>query len=85
MNCADDYFNMGMFYKLKVSFKTGLFSDTTHTRPDILYWNPHPSAPLKLTQTVNTWMLIGLKWGVHAYVPYTCSTGSLKVSAYNTW
>ena len=33
MICDENPFNTGMFYKLKVSFNMGTFSESWHTRP----------------------------------------------------
>ena len=42
LNCVEDPFNMGIFLRLKVSFKMGRFSDTQHTRPGIFILESPP-------------------------------------------
>ena len=47
MKCAEEPFNMNMFFLLKVSFKMGTFSDPQHTHPGILYWSQPPPPPIE--------------------------------------
>ena len=51
MNYVEHPFDMGMFYRLKVSFNMGTFSDSLHTHPGIFILEspppPRDSLPAK--------------------------------------
>ena len=58
IKCAEDPFNMGMFFLHKASFIMGAFSDPQHTHPGISHWSRPPGGHIHGEKQVLTYSVL---------------------------